>query len=60
MKKLVINEAECIGCDLCVELCPDLFISTKFVPQVVDKDVTDIQCAKDAVEFCPTNVISIV
>ncbi len=60
MEKLFINADECIGCDLCVELCPDLFIADKFVPNVVDKDVTGIQCAKDAVGFCPTNAISII
>ncbi len=60
MKRLVIDGPLCIGCDLCVELCPDLFTKTDFVPKVTDKDVTDNQCAKDAVGFCPVNVISIV
>jgi ferredoxin len=60
MEKLLINESECIGCDLCVELCPDLFSVGKFVPNIIDKDVTNIQCAKDVVGFCPTNAISII
>lgn len=60
MKKLVIDVEECIGCDLCVELCPDLFTKTEFVPKPTERDVTNIQCAKDAVDFCPVNVISII
>lgn len=60
MSKLVINANECIGCNLCVELCPDLFTESDFVPKVSEKDVSNIQCAKDAVDFCPTNAISIV
>jgi len=60
MKKLVISKDECLGCDLCVELCPDLFTKTDFVPIPTESDVTNIQCAKDAVAFCPTNAIYIV
>lgn len=59
MKKLIINADECIGCDLCVELCPDLFLSAEFVPEPVNVDVTDNTCAYDSVSFCPTDAISI-
>ena len=60
MAKLLIDDNECIGCNLCVELCPDLFIPTYFVPIPTDMDVQDIQCAYDSVIFCPTEAISIV
>ena len=59
MEKLIIDIIECIGCDLCIELCPDLFTVGKLVPTPTENDVTGNQCAKDSVAFCPTNAISI-
>ena len=59
MKRLMINSKECIGCDLCVDLCPKLFDRSDFVPIVSDEDVTNNQCARDVIDFCPTNAISI-
>ena len=59
MKKLIIDEDECIGCDMCWELCPDLFTNTGFVPVPTEQDVSDEQCAYDSVDFCPVEAISI-
>lgn len=60
MKKLVIDSNECIGCGLCVELCPDLFSLGEFVPVPTEDDVTYESCAKDAVDFCPVSAILII
>jgi len=60
MRKLYIDANECIGCNLCVELCPSLFVETDFVPAPLPVDVTDIRCAEDSVDFCPVDAISII
>lgn len=60
MKNLFIDEQECIGCDLCVELCPDLFISNgDLVPRCNNMDVSSSRCARDALAFCPVDAIYI-
>lgn len=60
MKKIKIDEQFCIGCNVCVDLCPMLFISTDLVPEVVDVDVSNIECAFAAARICPVSVIKIV
>jgi len=60
MKKLIIDENECIGCDVCVELCPRLFESTEFVPRVIVEDIVGSECATASIDFCPVAAISIV
>ena len=60
MKKLKIDEQFCIGCNVCVDLCPMLFTPTDMVPEVVDVDVSNNECAFAAVNICPVDVITIV
>ena len=60
MKTLVINSNECIGCNLCVELCPDLFSLGDFAPIPTENDVTYEPCAADSVDFCPVSAIDII
>ena len=60
MKKLKIEEQFCIGCNVCVDLCPTLFVSTDLVPDVTDVDVSGNECAEASVNICPVNVIKIV
>ena len=60
MKKLKIDEQFCIGCNVCVDLCPMLFTSTELVPEVANVDVTGVECAEAAVAICPQEVITIV
>ena len=60
MKKLKIDEQFCIGCNVCVDLCPTLFTSTDLVPEVADLDVSTDECAEASVDICPVSVIKIV
>ena len=60
MEKIIINDTECIGCNLCVELCPGLFTESDFTPIPTLEDVTGIRCAQDAVDFCPVDAIKII
>lgn len=59
MSKVIIDFKECIGCNLCVDLCPKIFESTEFVPKVLLPDAVDNQCVLDAIDFCPVMAISV-
>lgn len=59
MAKLYISFENCIGCNVCVDLCPELFKSTDFIPECSDVDVSSNKCAHDSIDFCPVQAISI-
>lgn len=56
-----INEAECIGCGLCVDTCPEVFnmYEGENIAKVIVEHVPDeaIDACHDAVDSCPTSVI---
>ncbi len=57
--KVTIDEDECIGCESCVELCPDVFEfdddSTKAF--VKDTATGEEDCIDEAIASCPTECI---
>lgn len=54
-----INEEECVGCETCVELCPEVFEMNDDGDKAVVKnpDATD-DCVDEAIETCPNEAIS--
>ena len=59
-KKVVIDSDECIGCESCVELCPEIFEfddenekAVVILPEGGDED-----CIEDAISNCPVECIS--
>ena len=53
-----VNQNGCIGCGLCVGLCPETFrMNDQGKSEVINDKVTD--CVKNAVEACPVQVISL-
>lgn len=60
--KANVNRDDCIGCGLCVEICPEVFqmddeeIAT-VIADPVPAEVEDQ--AKDAEDSCPTSAITI-
>lgn len=57
--KVIIEAEECIGCESCVELCPDVFAFDKtsekavvILPEGGPKD-----CIEEAIETCPVECI---
>lgn len=58
-KKVVIEEEECLGCEACVELCPEIFEfnddSEKAI--VIMEEGGDEECIQEAMDSCPADCI---
>ena len=54
-----INEEECIGCETCVELCPDVFEMNADGDKATVKDPdSTLDCVDEAIDTCPNEAIS--
>ena len=60
MKQVKIDEDECIGCETCVELCPDIFAFNADLNKaiVTTPEGGDEKCIEEAVTSCPVNCIT--
>jgi len=58
-KSVYIDTEECIGCESCVELCPDVFeFNTEIEKaQVVMPEGGPEDCIQEAIETCPVECI---
>ncbi len=56
---IVIDHEEYIGCETCVELCPEVFamIDGEEKAMVTAPDST-ADCAQEAIDSCPVDAIS--
>lgn len=54
MIKILRNQ--CIGCGLCVSLCPDVFTMDETYKAMVVSE-KNINCAKNAANSCPVEAI---
>ena len=59
-KKVVIDRAECVGCESCVELCPEVFEMDEEneKAKVVLPEGGDEGCIEEAITNCPSDCIS--
>jgi len=59
-KQVEIDADECIGCETCVELCPDIFAFDEDTGKVVviKAEGGDEDCIEEAVGSCPGECIS--
>lgn len=60
-KKVELDQEECIGCESCVELCPEVF---GFAPEAMKAYVREEAngeeaCVEEAVVACPVACISV-
>lgn len=53
-----VNQNQCIGCGLCVGMCPETFMMNADGKSEVLAQ-TDNECAQNAVASCPVNAISL-
>lgn len=57
MSEIQITE-ECIGCESCVELCPDVFKMDESTEKAVVIDpASNADCVEEAMETCPVGAI---
>ncbi len=59
-KKVVIDKGECIGCQSCVELCPEVFgfNEAEDKAEVILPEGGPEDCIQEAIEVCPVECIS--
>ncbi len=55
---VVINTDECIGCESCVELCPEVFEfnEEEEKAEVISEEGTE-ECIDEAMDACPVGCI---
>lgn len=60
MKKVKIDQEECIGCEACVELCPDIFAFASELNKayVTTPEGGNQACIQEAVASCPVSCIT--
>ena len=61
MLEVRIDQEECIGCETCVELCPDFFIfdSVQNKAYVSTPEGGDQECIEEAIASCPVSCITV-
>ncbi len=59
-KTVIIDTEECIGCESCVELCPDIFGFNEDDEKafVILPEGGDEECIDEAIETCPVECIT--
>ncbi len=59
-KQVEIDRDQCMGCEACVELCPDIFEfdSDEVKAVVIKPEGGDEKCIEDAVASCPAGCIT--
>jgi ferredoxin len=57
--QVTIDADECIGCQTCVEICPEVFDFDQETEkaQVRDRTTGNEGCIQEAVDSCPTSCI---
>ncbi|MFQ6087962.1 MAG: ferredoxin [Candidatus Methanofastidiosia archaeon] len=57
--KVELDKEECIGCGACENICPELFALKSDVAEVLEEEINDPACAKEACEMCPVECIKV-
>ncbi len=56
---ILIDENECIGCETCVEMCPEVFAMDEGIEKATVKDPeSTADCVEEAIDSCPTEAIT--
>ena len=59
-EKVIIDTEECVGCQSCVELCPDVFGFDEGLDKamvILDKGGSE-KCIQEAIDSCPVECIN--
>lgn len=62
MAEVVIDVDECIGCEACVETCPDVFgfNDDDEKAYVIEGSDAEADCVEEAIASCPAECIEVV
>ncbi len=60
-QRVILDDGECIGCQSCIELCPDVFGFDDETEKayVYEQYSGDEECIEDAAAACPVDCIEI-
>ncbi len=60
MARVVIDQDECMGCESCVEICPEVFAMDKDaeVAYVIQEEGGPEEKIQEAIDSCPNECIS--
>ena len=58
--RVVIDTEECVGCESCVELCPEVFAFDEDLEKatVILEEGGPEECIQEAIDSCPVECIS--
>lgn len=59
MKIPIVDQELCIGCGICVDLCPEVFVIQDEKSQVIDEGNCSSCDCKAAVDSCPVSAIEL-
>jgi len=56
---IIIDEEACMGCESCVEMCPDVFAMNEIGDKaIVTAPEADLDCVEESIDACPAEAIS--
>ena len=56
---IIINEEDCMGCESCVELCPDVFAMNDDGDKAIVTDAdSSADCVDECIDSCPAECIT--
>jgi len=57
--RVLIDSNECIGCGVCAQICPDVFVLDEDagIAKVIKPEGSD--CAQESADSCPVSCITI-
>jgi ferredoxin len=60
--KVIVDQAKCIGCGTCADICPAVFVLDEEIgkSRVIDEDACEFSgCCEAAEENCPVEAITL-
>ncbi len=59
--KIKVDQDLCIGCGMCINMCPDVFIYNEESLSTVKSDLEEfnLQSVEEAREICPVDAITV-
>ncbi len=57
--KVTVDEETCIGCEACVEICPEVFemVNDKAIAKMAEVPESLVKACQEASENCPVEAI---